>query len=310
MLGKLGLAAVILFSSFRQHRLARSSSCGRVSPCETAGGCGVDAPVCGTGYLVRRFDQLPSPAIALSPRGGCERSSSLWHAPVSCAVRHHGPQNADHLVGQSDGHQLARPALQQFRRRSPVFGLVQIRPVQRLALTLVDRPSDSSDSSAVFPLSPLQGDVADPVRTANNGVIGVYDTLLADARSNAPQETLLSDQQRTSSALNGLADAVGALGVTASLSQAEINSFQSGVLASGLPASETEFLLQSGVSPANVGAITNFTATVPINLSVSSISVDELLRTAAQSISVPEPPTFLLLSVGIGGMLLLARRPR
>jgi hypothetical protein len=190
-----------------------------------------------------------------------------------------------------------------------VFGLVQIRPVQRLALTLVDRPSDSSDSSAVFPLSPLQGDVADPVRTANNGVIGVYNTLLADARSNAPQETLLSDQQRISSALNGLADAVGALGVTASLSQAEINSFQSGVLASGLPASETEFLLQSGVSPANVGAITNFTATVPINLSVSSISVDELLRTAAQSISVPEPPTFLLLSVGIGGMLLLARRP-
>jgi len=31
-------------------------------------------------------------------------------------MRHHGPQDAGHLVGQSDGHELARLSLQQFQQ--------------------------------------------------------------------------------------------------------------------------------------------------------------------------------------------------
>ncbi len=66
-----------------------------------------------SGVSVRRFDRLPSPTVALLLLGDDERSGGLRHAPVSRAVRHHGPQNAGHLVGQSDCRHFARPALQQ-----------------------------------------------------------------------------------------------------------------------------------------------------------------------------------------------------
>lgn len=78
--------------------------------------CGVQAPVNQAGCLARRFDRLPSLASALLPRGDDERLGGLRHGPVGRVVRHHGPQDAGHLVGQSNSGQLTRPALQQFQQ--------------------------------------------------------------------------------------------------------------------------------------------------------------------------------------------------
>ncbi len=75
--------------------------------------CGVDAPLYQAGFLARRFDRLPSLAIALLSLGDDERSGGHRLAPISRFVRHHGPRDAGHLVGQSHRRHFARPALQQ-----------------------------------------------------------------------------------------------------------------------------------------------------------------------------------------------------
>jgi hypothetical protein len=71
-----------------------------------------DAPVEGTGYLARGFDQLPCSAIAPSPETA-SLSGRRRPVPVRLSARHHGPHDTGHLVGQGHRHQLARPALQQ-----------------------------------------------------------------------------------------------------------------------------------------------------------------------------------------------------
>lgn len=81
---------------------------------------GVKAPVSQSGYLARRFDRIPSLAIANLLRGDDERLGSPRHAPVGRFVRHYGPQNAGHLVGlvgQSDTGQFPRTAVQQFQQQ-------------------------------------------------------------------------------------------------------------------------------------------------------------------------------------------------
>jgi len=50
-------------------------------------GCGINAPLHHSGFPVRRFDRLPSPASALLLLGGDERLGGLRRAPVGRAVR-------------------------------------------------------------------------------------------------------------------------------------------------------------------------------------------------------------------------------
>jgi len=77
--------------------------------------------------------------------GSRERSS-----PICLAGRHHGPRDAGHLVGQSDRHQLARPALQQGQqpgRGAARLGVSDDRrgpEHQQLAQPLVAGPADAA----------------------------------------------------------------------------------------------------------------------------------------------------------------------
>ena len=92
-------------------------------------------PLQQAGCLVRRFDRLPSPTVALLLLGDDERSGGLWCAPVSRVVRHHAlrwpsnrskpigwnlcplrPHDAGYLVGQSNRGRFAWPALQQLQQ--------------------------------------------------------------------------------------------------------------------------------------------------------------------------------------------------
>jgi len=109
-------------------------------------------PLRQTGCFVRRFDRLPSPTVALLLLGDDERSGDLRRAPVSRAVRHHGPQRAGHLVGQSNRGNFARPAFQQLQKPgtcclAPWLGLADHRHGshdQKLSELFVTGSADAS----------------------------------------------------------------------------------------------------------------------------------------------------------------------
>jgi hypothetical protein len=113
-------------------------------------------PLHQTGCLVRRFDRLPSPTVALLLLGDDERLGGLRRVPVSRAVRHHGPHGAGHLVGQSDRRHFARPALQQLQQPragglAPWLGMADHRHRshdQQLPQPLIAGPADASERLA------------------------------------------------------------------------------------------------------------------------------------------------------------------
>src|SRR2546423_2189079 len=80
-----------------------------------------------TGYVDPRTDR--SASFPSSPAPAADERSGRRRWPVGLPARHHGPDNAGHLVGQSHGRQLARLVAEQVEQplgggRPPWLGVL------------------------------------------------------------------------------------------------------------------------------------------------------------------------------------------
>lgn len=171
-------------------------------------------------------------------------------------------------------------------------------------------PTDPTVPSQANPPLPLPGGAGDEVAAAGNDLIGAANTLVADTRAGASAATLAEDRRRVGLAFAGIADSLVATGVAFSITQADIAATQAEIAVSGLPSFEADYLRSAGASAANISALGSYTATIPLNLAVPSITVDELLRQTATAFAVPEPASFALVAAGLLGAGALRLRQR
>jgi hypothetical protein len=157
---------------------------------------------------------------------------------------------------------------------------------------------------------PLLGGITDPIITATNDSVDSLNRLTSDFKAGVTADQLIRDYGMLSGSLEHVADEFDYLGISLSISQADIDSFQAGLATSGLPSFEVDFLQNAGLSASDINGLANYFSSTPLNLAVPTVSVSEVLHGAAATAAVPEPSTLALVGVGIAGILGYGRRRR